>query len=88
MAINSVGELATKDLMGRFDTDGSPIQVASQRLTSKGKTGDVCQENSCKAWPLRRWQFLRCHRQKQVSFSMQIIEMIHSTLPLMQDIEQ
>ena len=36
-ALNEVGLLATEEKLKRFDTDGSPIQVGSVRMTSKGQ---------------------------------------------------
>lgn len=36
-ALNVAGCLATKETMERFDTDGRPIIVVGQKLTSKGK---------------------------------------------------
>ena len=35
--LNEVGLLATEEKLKQFDTDGSPIQVGSVRLTSKGQ---------------------------------------------------
>lgn len=35
--LNEAGVLATQELLQRFDTDGSPIQVGAIKLTSKGK---------------------------------------------------
>ena len=35
--LNEVGLLATEEKLKRFDTDGSPIQVGSVRMTSKGQ---------------------------------------------------
>lgn len=35
-ALNAAGNLATRALLKSFDTDGSPIQIASLNLTSKG----------------------------------------------------
>jgi hypothetical protein len=35
--INEAGTLATAEVLGRFDADGSPIQVGDTKLTSKGK---------------------------------------------------
>src|SRR3954470_23940047 len=35
--LNEAGALATSELLQRFDTDGSPIQVGDTKLTSKGK---------------------------------------------------
>jgi hypothetical protein len=37
-ACNEVGQLATLQALKKFDTDGSPIQVAGIKLTSKGLT--------------------------------------------------
>jgi len=34
--VNEVGRLATGEALKRFDTDGSPIEVCGERLTSKG----------------------------------------------------
>jgi hypothetical protein len=36
-SLNAVGILASQELLKSFDTDGSPIEVAGIRLTSKGK---------------------------------------------------
>ena len=36
-ALNEVGRLATEKNLQRFDTDGSPIQLGSVRMTSKGQ---------------------------------------------------
>ncbi len=36
-ALNEVGLLATEKNLERFDTDGSPIQLGSVRMTSKGQ---------------------------------------------------
>src|SRR6478735_2851766 len=35
--LNEAGTLATAEVLGRFDADGSPIQVGDTKLTSKGK---------------------------------------------------
>ena len=35
--LNEAGVLATQEALGRFDADGSPIQVGNTKLTSKGK---------------------------------------------------
>jgi hypothetical protein len=35
--LNEAGVLATAEVLGRFDTDGSPITVGDTKLTSKGK---------------------------------------------------
>jgi hypothetical protein len=35
--LNEAGVLATTEALGRFDADGSPIQVGDTKLTSKGK---------------------------------------------------
>lgn len=35
-AVNRVGNLATQEALFRFDTDGSPIQVGTVKMTSKG----------------------------------------------------
>jgi hypothetical protein len=35
--LNEAGVLATQEVLQRFDTDGSPIQVGDTKLTSKGK---------------------------------------------------
>ena len=35
--LNEAGVLATQEALGRFDADGSPIQVGDTKLTSKGK---------------------------------------------------
>lgn len=37
VAANALGELATKELLKIFDTDGSPIKFGSLYFTSKGK---------------------------------------------------
>ena len=36
-SLNEAGVLATAEALGRFDADGSPIQVGDTKLTSKGK---------------------------------------------------
>lgn len=36
-ALNEVGLVATEEKLKRFDTDGSPIQLGSVRMTSKGQ---------------------------------------------------
>ncbi len=36
-ALNEAGTLATGELLKRFDTDGSPIQIGNTKLTSKGQ---------------------------------------------------
>jgi hypothetical protein len=36
-SLNEAGQIATACILGRFDTDGSPIQVGDIRFTSKGK---------------------------------------------------
>src|ERR1035441_9998474 len=36
-ALNEVGLLATEEKLKRFDTDGSPIQLGSVHMTSKGQ---------------------------------------------------
>jgi hypothetical protein len=36
-ALNEGGLLATEEKLKRFDTDGSPIQIGSIRMTSKGQ---------------------------------------------------
>jgi hypothetical protein len=36
-SLNEAGVLATTEALGRFDTDGSPIQVGDTKLTSKGQ---------------------------------------------------
>src|SRR5262249_14524452 len=36
-ALNEAGVAATAEALGRFDTDGQPIQVGQTRLTSKGR---------------------------------------------------
>ena len=36
-SLNEGGVLATKEMMGLHDTDGSPINICGQKLTSKGK---------------------------------------------------
>jgi len=36
-ALNDVGLLATEENLKRFDTDGSPLQLGSVRMTSKGQ---------------------------------------------------
>lgn len=35
--LNAAGMLASRELLKRFDTDGTPIQIGSVRLTSKGR---------------------------------------------------
>src|SRR3954447_1718889 len=35
--LNEAGTLATAEVLGRFDADGSPIQVGDTKLTSKGR---------------------------------------------------
>lgn len=35
--LNEAGTLATAEILQRFDTDGSPIQIGDAKLTSKGK---------------------------------------------------
>jgi hypothetical protein len=35
-AVNEVGNLATKEAIERFDTNGTPIQIGSVRMTSRG----------------------------------------------------
>lgn len=34
--MNEAGQIATEAILGRFDTDGSPIKVGEVRFTSKG----------------------------------------------------
>ena len=36
LALNEAGKLATRTALEGFDTDGKPIEVKGQRLTSKG----------------------------------------------------
>ena len=36
-ALNDAGVKATKEAIEQFDTNGSPIQVAGDKLTSKGQ---------------------------------------------------
>ena len=36
-ALNEIGLLATEEKLKHFDTDGSPIQFGSVRMTSKGQ---------------------------------------------------
>lgn len=36
LALNEAGKLATKTAVENFDTDGKPIEVRQQKLTSKG----------------------------------------------------
>jgi len=36
-ALNEAGQIATKELLKRFDTDGSPIKIGNTKLTSKGQ---------------------------------------------------
>ncbi len=36
-ALNEAGALASGELLKRFDTDGSPIQIGAQTYTSKGQ---------------------------------------------------
>jgi len=40
-ALNEAGMLLEQENLGRFDTDGSPIQVGSVRLTSKGRSPQI-----------------------------------------------
>ena len=35
--LNEAGVLATQEALGRFDADGSPIQVGDTKLASKGR---------------------------------------------------
>jgi len=42
-ALNEVGQLATGELLSRFDTDGSPIVIGKMKLTSKGQIGKTYQ---------------------------------------------
>jgi hypothetical protein len=35
-ALNEAGTLATGELLKQFDTDGSPIEIGSFKMTSKG----------------------------------------------------
>lgn len=35
--VNKVGLKATLEALGKFDTDGKPIEVKGERMTSKGK---------------------------------------------------
>jgi len=35
-ALNSAGMIATAEALKKFDTDGSPINIANRKLTSKG----------------------------------------------------
>jgi hypothetical protein len=37
LAVNEAGKLATQSALEGFDTDGQPIVVKGQRLTSKGR---------------------------------------------------
>ena len=41
--INDVGSMATGEALVMFDTDGSPIQIGGQKLTSKGKVAKTYQ---------------------------------------------
>jgi hypothetical protein len=36
LALNEAGKLATLTALESFDTDGKPIEIKGQRLTSKG----------------------------------------------------
>ncbi|WP_420460857.1 hypothetical protein [Neolewinella sp.] len=36
LALNEAGKLATRTALENFDTDGKPISVKGQRLTTKG----------------------------------------------------
>lgn len=36
LALNEAGKLATRTALENFDTDGTPIEVKGQRLSSKG----------------------------------------------------
>ena len=40
-ALNEAGMLMEQENLTRFDTDGSPIQIGSVRLTSKGQSPQV-----------------------------------------------
>lgn len=42
-ALNEAGNVATEELLQRFDTDGSPIKVGNVKLTSKGKVSQKYQ---------------------------------------------
>ena len=37
LALNEAGKLATKEALESFDSDGNPIEVKAEKLTSKGK---------------------------------------------------
>ena len=39
--LNEVGLLATEEQLKQFDTDGSPIQLGSVRMTSKGQFAQI-----------------------------------------------
>lgn len=41
--LNEVGTLATGELLGKFDADGSPITIGSSKMTSKGLMGKTYQ---------------------------------------------
>ena len=41
--MNEVGSMATGEVLVTFDTDGSPIQIGDQKLTSKGKVAKTYQ---------------------------------------------
>jgi hypothetical protein len=36
-ALNQAGVAATEEVLGRFDTDGSPIRIGPTKMTSMGK---------------------------------------------------
>lgn len=42
-AANSIGKLATKEKLEQYDTDGSPIQMGSEKLTAKTRDNKVYQ---------------------------------------------
>ena len=37
LALNEAGKLATKEALEGFDSDGNPIEVKGEKLTSKGQ---------------------------------------------------
>ena len=43
--INEVGLIATSEALSRFDTTGSQINIASMKLTSKGKVAKEYQRD-------------------------------------------
>ena len=49
-ALNEAGAIASAELLQRFDTDGSPIQVGTTKLTSKGQVEKTYQTPYGEAW--------------------------------------